>query len=159
MPVAVVSCLFVSSAFLKDQSSRCSRHVVLEQDCSTLQALNMDTYTNIQLFAVSSTSALPHAAKCPSKTFLLYSADVHLNILKQIFSTPQGKSSASVSMPQLVSLNDQSLKKVLTFNNLVNMTKDRLTASSFWDDNICCVKYFSHPQCHRQLINGENNNK
>ncbi|XP_076595988.1 tectonic-1 [Chaetodon auriga] len=39
------------AAFLKDQSSRCSRRVVLDQDCGTLSALNMDTYTNIQLFA------------------------------------------------------------------------------------------------------------
>ncbi|XP_070819585.1 tectonic-1 [Chaetodon trifascialis] len=39
------------AAFLQDQSSRCSRRVVLEQDCGALSALNMDTYTNIQLFA------------------------------------------------------------------------------------------------------------
>ncbi|MED6269457.1 hypothetical protein CHARACLAT_033314 [Characodon lateralis] len=42
------------SAFLKDQSSRCSQHVALDGDCSSLRALRMDTYTNIQLFAVSS---------------------------------------------------------------------------------------------------------
>uniref|UniRef100_A0A3B5A843 Tectonic family member 1 n=1 Tax=Stegastes partitus TaxID=144197 RepID=A0A3B5A843_9TELE len=39
------------AAFLKDQSSRCSRRVVLDQDCSSLPALSVDTYTNIQLFA------------------------------------------------------------------------------------------------------------
>ncbi|MEQ2276273.1 hypothetical protein XENORESO_016850 [Xenotaenia resolanae] len=42
------------AAFLKDQSSRCSQHVALDGDCSSLRALRMDTYTNIQLFAVSS---------------------------------------------------------------------------------------------------------
>ncbi|KAK5613691.1 hypothetical protein CRENBAI_017631 [Crenichthys baileyi] len=39
------------AAFLKDQSSRCSQHVALDGDCSSLRALRMDTYTNIQLFA------------------------------------------------------------------------------------------------------------
>ncbi|KAM4585668.1 tectonic-1 [Fundulus diaphanus] len=46
------------AAFLEDRSSRCSQRVVLDGDCSSLQALRMDTYTNIQLFAVSS-SFLP----------------------------------------------------------------------------------------------------
>ncbi|KAM3612297.1 uncharacterized protein V6R79_006463 [Siganus canaliculatus] len=39
------------AAFLKDQTSVCSRHVSLGQDCSSLTALSMDTYTNIQLSA------------------------------------------------------------------------------------------------------------
>ncbi|XP_039975094.1 tectonic-1 isoform X3 [Xiphias gladius] len=39
------------AAFLKDQSRACSRRVVLGHDCSSLLAFNMDTYTNIQLFA------------------------------------------------------------------------------------------------------------
>ncbi|XP_053180447.1 tectonic-1-like [Scomber japonicus] len=39
------------AAFLKEQSSRCSRRVDLEQDCSTLPALSMDTYTDLQLLA------------------------------------------------------------------------------------------------------------
>ncbi|XP_035985985.1 tectonic-1 isoform X2 [Fundulus heteroclitus] len=39
------------AAFLEDRSSRCSQRVVLDADCSSLQALRMDTYTNIQLFA------------------------------------------------------------------------------------------------------------
>ncbi|KAM4732973.1 tectonic-1 isoform 1-T1 [Anableps anableps] len=39
------------AAFLKDQSSQCSQHVVLDRDCGSLQALRMDTYTNIHLFA------------------------------------------------------------------------------------------------------------
>ncbi|KAG8003787.1 Tectonic-1 [Nibea albiflora] len=52
-PGVTAHCMDTSAAaFLKDQSSQCSRHVVLEQDCSTLPALSMDTYTNIQLFAV-----------------------------------------------------------------------------------------------------------
>ncbi|XP_070769726.1 tectonic-1 [Enoplosus armatus] len=51
-PGVTADCVDTSpAAFLKDQSSRCSRRVVLEQDCSTLLALSMDTYTNIQLFA------------------------------------------------------------------------------------------------------------
>uniref|UniRef100_A0A3Q1B646 Tectonic domain-containing protein n=2 Tax=Amphiprion ocellaris TaxID=80972 RepID=A0A3Q1B646_AMPOC len=39
------------AAFLKDQSSQCSRRVVLDQDCSSLPALSINTYTDIQLFA------------------------------------------------------------------------------------------------------------
>ncbi|XP_059202577.1 tectonic-1 [Centropristis striata] len=39
------------AAFLKDQSSRCSRRVLLDQDCSALPALSSETYTNIQVFA------------------------------------------------------------------------------------------------------------
>ncbi|KAG7241918.1 hypothetical protein INR49_024665 [Caranx melampygus] len=39
------------AAFLKDQSRACIRHLVLDQDCSTSAALNMNTYTNIQLSA------------------------------------------------------------------------------------------------------------
>nr|XP_046262426.1 tectonic-1 [Scatophagus argus] len=51
-PGVTADCVDTSpAAFLKDQSSQCSRHVVLEQDCSTQQALSMDSYTNIQLFA------------------------------------------------------------------------------------------------------------
>ncbi|XP_045886798.1 tectonic-1-like isoform X2 [Micropterus dolomieu] len=51
-PSFTADCMDTSpAAFLKDQSSRCSRRVVLEQDCSTLLALSIDTYTNIQLFA------------------------------------------------------------------------------------------------------------
>ncbi|XP_027147057.1 tectonic-1 isoform X2 [Larimichthys crocea] len=51
-PGVTAYCMDTSAAaFLKDQSSQCSRHMVLEQDCSTLPALSMDTYTNIQLFA------------------------------------------------------------------------------------------------------------
>lgn len=43
------------AAFLKDQSSRCSRRVVLDQDCGRLPALSMDSYTDTQLFSVSLT--------------------------------------------------------------------------------------------------------
>ncbi|XP_051277192.1 tectonic-1 isoform X2 [Dicentrarchus labrax] len=51
-PSVTADCMDSSpAAFLKDQSSRCSRNVVLEQDCSTLLALSMGTYTSIQLFA------------------------------------------------------------------------------------------------------------
>ncbi|XP_032411429.1 tectonic-1 isoform X1 [Xiphophorus hellerii] len=39
------------AAFLKDQSSRCSQRLALDGDCSSLQALRMDTYTNVQLLA------------------------------------------------------------------------------------------------------------
>ncbi|XP_034546051.1 tectonic-1-like isoform X2 [Notolabrus celidotus] len=45
------------AAFLKDQSSRCSQQVVLDQDCSSLPALSMDTYTNIQLLSGKSEDA------------------------------------------------------------------------------------------------------
>ncbi|KAM7388905.1 hypothetical protein PAMP_022909 [Pampus punctatissimus] len=54
-PGVTADCVDTSpAAFLKEQSSRCSRRVVLEQHCSTLTAISMDTYTNIQLFAVAS---------------------------------------------------------------------------------------------------------
>ncbi|XP_043982988.1 tectonic-1-like [Gambusia affinis] len=39
------------AAFLKDQSSRCSQRLALDGDCSSLQALRVDTYTNVQLLA------------------------------------------------------------------------------------------------------------
>ncbi|XP_029959077.1 tectonic-3-like [Salarias fasciatus] len=41
------------AAFLKDQSSVCSRRLVLDQDCGSLPALSMDAYTSIRLLAVS----------------------------------------------------------------------------------------------------------
>lgn len=50
--------VIVSKAFLMDQSSRCTRSVVLESDCSTLLTLNMDSYISIQVLAVSPASAL-----------------------------------------------------------------------------------------------------
>ncbi|KAM9356785.1 tectonic-1-like [Symphorus nematophorus] len=51
-PAVTADCVEKSpAAFLKDQSSRCSRRVVLQQDCSSLPALSMDAYTNIQLSA------------------------------------------------------------------------------------------------------------
>ncbi|KAM6923498.1 LOW QUALITY PROTEIN: tectonic-1-like [Xenentodon cancila] len=39
------------AAFLKDQRSQCSQRVVVQEDCSSLPALSMDTYTNIQLLS------------------------------------------------------------------------------------------------------------
>lgn len=45
------------AAFLKEQSSKCSRRVNLQQDCERLPALNMDTYTNVQLFSGKTTNA------------------------------------------------------------------------------------------------------
>ncbi|XP_067330928.1 tectonic-1 isoform X1 [Channa argus] len=51
-PGVTADCVDTSpAAFLKDQSSQCSRRLVLDQSCSALPALNMDTYSNIQLFA------------------------------------------------------------------------------------------------------------
>uniref|UniRef100_A0A1A7WJJ0 Tectonic family member 1 n=1 Tax=Iconisemion striatum TaxID=60296 RepID=A0A1A7WJJ0_9TELE len=50
-PGVTPDCVNSPIAFLKNQSSRCSRRVVLKQDCSSLSALSMDTYTNIQLLA------------------------------------------------------------------------------------------------------------
>ncbi|KAF7227874.1 tectonic family member 1 [Nothobranchius furzeri] len=52
-PGVTPDCVNSPTAFLKNQSSRCSRRVVLKQDCSSLSALSLDTYTNIQLLAVS----------------------------------------------------------------------------------------------------------
>ncbi|XP_056295551.1 tectonic-1 isoform X2 [Pseudoliparis swirei] len=51
-PCITADCMDTSPAvFLKDQSSWCSRRVVLQQDCVSLPALRMDTYTDIRLFA------------------------------------------------------------------------------------------------------------
>uniref|UniRef100_A0A665VHM9 Tectonic family member 1 n=1 Tax=Echeneis naucrates TaxID=173247 RepID=A0A665VHM9_ECHNA len=49
-PGVTAECVDTSPAvFLKDQSSACSRRLVLDQDCSTSPALNLHTYSNIQL--------------------------------------------------------------------------------------------------------------
>ncbi|XP_077433953.1 tectonic-1-like isoform X2 [Vanacampus margaritifer] len=39
------------AAFLFDRRSRCSRRVVLKEDCSSLPAISIDAYTNINLYA------------------------------------------------------------------------------------------------------------
>ncbi|XP_054453794.1 tectonic-1-like isoform X2 [Anoplopoma fimbria] len=58
-PFVTADCVDTSpAAFLKDQSSRCSRRVVLKQDCGFLPALSMDTYTDIQLFAGKTQDAI-----------------------------------------------------------------------------------------------------
>ncbi|XP_047441622.1 tectonic-1 isoform X1 [Mugil cephalus] len=49
-PGVTADCVNSPSAFLKDQSNRCSQRMVLDQDCSSLSALSIDTYTNVQLF-------------------------------------------------------------------------------------------------------------
>lgn len=56
--------LFSSTAFLKDQSSLCSRRLVLKHDCESLLALRIDTYTNMGLFAVSLTLSFQSLKKC-----------------------------------------------------------------------------------------------
>ncbi|XP_071313644.1 tectonic-1-like isoform X3 [Trachinotus anak] len=57
-PGVTADCVDTSpAAFLKDQSRSCSRRLVLDQDCSTSAALNMDTYTNIKLCAEKSKDA------------------------------------------------------------------------------------------------------
>ncbi|XP_029918047.1 tectonic-1 isoform X3 [Myripristis murdjan] len=51
-PGVTTDCLDLSpAAFLQEQSNSCSRRLVLDQDCGTLLALNMITYTNIRLLA------------------------------------------------------------------------------------------------------------
>ncbi|XP_071396085.1 tectonic-1-like [Centroberyx affinis] len=51
-PGVTAYCVDLSpAAFLQEQSSRCSRRLVLDRDCSSLPALSMLTYTNIQLLA------------------------------------------------------------------------------------------------------------
>ncbi|CAI5682202.1 tectonic-1 isoform X1 [Oreochromis niloticus] len=61
------------AAFLKDQSSRCSRHVVLDQDCGHLPALSMDGYTDTQLFSDMSTDAA--VVPVVASSVILQSAD------------------------------------------------------------------------------------
>ncbi|KAJ4945957.1 hypothetical protein JOQ06_023635 [Pogonophryne albipinna] len=54
LPAAAITadCVDSSAAgFLKDQSSVCSRRVTLQQHCSSLPPLSMNTYTDIQLLA------------------------------------------------------------------------------------------------------------
>ncbi|KAM4625944.1 tectonic-1 [Polymixia lowei] len=51
-PGVGTSCVDMSpAAFLKKQSSRCSRSLVLDKDCNSLQALNMHTYTGMELLS------------------------------------------------------------------------------------------------------------
>ncbi|KAM8909954.1 tectonic-1-like isoform 2-T2 [Spinachia spinachia] len=51
-PLVTADCVDNSpAAFLKDQSSHCSRRLVLMHDCESLLALRIDTYTNMALFA------------------------------------------------------------------------------------------------------------
>ncbi|XP_061692067.1 tectonic-1 isoform X9 [Syngnathoides biaculeatus] len=45
------------AAFLVDRRNRCSRRVVLKQDCTSVQALNLDTYKNTMLFAAKNEDA------------------------------------------------------------------------------------------------------
>lgn len=42
-----------SSAFLKQQISRCTISMVVDRDCTKLQSLHMLTYTGIHIFSVS----------------------------------------------------------------------------------------------------------
>ncbi|XP_068570288.1 tectonic-1 isoform X3 [Cebidichthys violaceus] len=66
-PCVTADCVDTNpAAFLKDQSSRCSRRVVLKQDCGSLLALSMDTYTDIRLFAGKTQDA---AVRMPSFLF------------------------------------------------------------------------------------------
>ncbi|XP_064824215.1 tectonic-1-like isoform X1 [Oncorhynchus masou masou] len=45
------------AAFLREQSNRCMRSLVLERDCTTLQALNMYSYTDPRLLSKKSEDA------------------------------------------------------------------------------------------------------
>nr|XP_029536648.1 tectonic-1 isoform X1 [Oncorhynchus nerka] len=45
------------AAFLREQSNRCMRSLVLERDCTTLQALNMHSYTDPRLLSKKSEDA------------------------------------------------------------------------------------------------------
>uniref|UniRef100_G3N7K7 Tectonic domain-containing protein n=1 Tax=Gasterosteus aculeatus aculeatus TaxID=481459 RepID=G3N7K7_GASAC len=61
-PLVTAECVDNSpAAFLKDQSSLCSRRLVLKHDCESLLALRIDTYTNMGLFA----GKTPDAALVP----------------------------------------------------------------------------------------------
>ncbi|XP_010792599.1 tectonic-1-like [Notothenia coriiceps] len=54
LPAAAITADCVDSSpagFLKDQSSVCSRRVTLQEHCSSLPPLSMNTYTDIQLLA------------------------------------------------------------------------------------------------------------
>ncbi|XP_014022840.1 tectonic-1 isoform X1 [Salmo salar] len=45
------------AAFLREQSNRCMRSLVLERDCTTLQALNMHSYTDPRILSKKSEDA------------------------------------------------------------------------------------------------------
>ncbi|KAM9834742.1 probable RNA-directed DNA polymerase from transposon X-element isoform X11 [Syngnathus typhle] len=49
-------CIQSHNPFLVDRQSRCSRRVDLKEDCSSRPSISIDTYTNINLYAVSYTS-------------------------------------------------------------------------------------------------------
>lgn len=62
LPTSSVSAHCVDAnpaAFLVDQSNRCSRHVVLERDCSALPTLSMDSFTSIQVLSGRSNNVVP----------------------------------------------------------------------------------------------------
>ena len=46
-------CLCSSAAFVKQQVSRCTISMVVDRDCSKLQALHMITYTGLRVLSVS----------------------------------------------------------------------------------------------------------
>ncbi|KAK3549947.1 hypothetical protein QTP86_016866 [Hemibagrus guttatus] len=49
---AAANCLDTNpAAFLKDQTSRCVRSFTLQQDCTLLDALNLEAYTNFRVFS------------------------------------------------------------------------------------------------------------
>ncbi|CAL8335390.1 unnamed protein product [Merluccius merluccius] len=54
-----INCLDTNPvAFLQQQISRCTIHMVVDRDCTNLQALNMYTYTGIQILSVSLSTLL-----------------------------------------------------------------------------------------------------
>uniref|UniRef100_A0A3B3YSX0 Uncharacterized protein n=1 Tax=Poecilia mexicana TaxID=48701 RepID=A0A3B3YSX0_9TELE len=53
------------AVFLKDQTSRCSQRLALDGDCSSLQALRMDTYANVQLLAADGGEPAVHYSGNP----------------------------------------------------------------------------------------------
>ncbi|KAI4787668.1 hypothetical protein KUCAC02_036320, partial [Chaenocephalus aceratus] len=74
LPAAAITADCVDSSpagFLKDQSSVCSRRVTLQQHCSSLPPLSMNTYTDIQLLAGKNEDAalgwMKHPKSCKNR--------------------------------------------------------------------------------------------
>ncbi|XP_008417949.1 tectonic-1 isoform X2 [Poecilia reticulata] len=92
-PGVTADCVNSSPAvFLKDQTSRCSQRLALDGDCSSLQALRMDTYTNVQLLAGRNADA----------------AVVHVDVASVILQSIKG------AQTELTVSNGENLLPVLT---------------------------------------------
>uniref|UniRef100_A0A4W5PMV4 Tectonic family member 1 n=1 Tax=Hucho hucho TaxID=62062 RepID=A0A4W5PMV4_9TELE len=77
------------AAFLREQSNRCMRSLVLELDCTTLQALNMHSYTDPRLLSKKSKDARVVAVEVTSIVLQsLEGTQTQLNITSDLSLDP-----------------------------------------------------------------------